>query len=144
MRRFLAAILITWSLFASGGVVLAADEPKGVAPAPTNSFANSIFEAVDKTAEKSKAYETGGAGGLAAIMTTVIKTIIGFLGVASVGLFIYAGFLWMTAGGNDDQISKAKTIMKQVVIGFIVLSLAYGIVSYVFYIITVAGGTAAQ
>jgi hypothetical protein len=46
----------------------------------------------------------------------------------------------MTAGGNDEQIAKAKKILWQVVVGFIVLSLAYGIVSFVFSIINSATG----
>ncbi|MBI4121961.1 MAG: hypothetical protein HY461_01380 [Parcubacteria group bacterium] len=52
------------------------------------------------------------------------------LGTVAVILVIYAGFLWMSAGGNEDQIAKAKTIIKQVVVGLIVLSLAYAIVSF--------------
>lgn len=148
MRRFLTAILVSVGLLVTGASFVSAQTPVPAAPAAgsestsTNRFVDSIYKAVDKTAEKSKAYQTGGEGGLTSIIGGIIRTMIGFLGVAAVGLFIYAGYLWMTAGGNDDQVSQAKSIMKQVVIGFIVLSLAYGIVSYVFYAISVAGGTA--
>ena len=138
LRTFVVAIAIT--LFAGISVVAADTTAPTAAPsAGNNRFIDSLYKAIDKTAEKSKVYQTGGEGGLTTIIGTIIQTLIGFLGVAAVGLFIYAGYLWMTAGGDEGQVDKSKTIKKQVVVGFIVLSLAYGIVSYVFYAISVAG-----
>ena len=57
--------------------------------------------------------------------------IIGALGVIAVIYMIYAGFLWLTAGGNDDQIKKAKTTIRRVIIGMIILTLSYAIVGFV-------------
>lgn len=61
----------------------------------------------------------------------VIKWILGFLGVIGVILVVYAGFLWMTAAGNDDQISKAKGIITAAIIGLIIVILAFAIVQFV-------------
>jgi hypothetical protein len=66
-----------------------------------------------------------------AILGRMINLLLGALGTVAVFLIVYSGFLWMTAGGNEDQISKAKTIMKQVVVGLLVLSLAYAVVAFV-------------
>ncbi len=41
--------------------------------------------------------------------------------------FLYAGFLFVTAGGNDDQINKAKGIVKWALIGVVVMLLATSI-----------------
>ncbi len=40
---------------------------------------------------------------------------------------IYAGFLFVTAAGNDEQVSRAKTMIKYALIGIVVMILAGGI-----------------
>jgi hypothetical protein len=57
-----------------------------------------------------------------------------FIGAIFLILIIYAGFLWMTAGGNQEQIAKAKKIMSRAVIGVILLVSAY-IITYIILII---------
>ena len=39
--------------------------------------------------------------------------------------FVYAGFLYITSGGNEGQISKAHEIFKKVLIGFIIAASAW-------------------
>ena len=46
-------------------------------------------------------------------------------------LIVYGGFLWMTAAGNDDAVSKAKKIMIAGVIGLVIVLSAFAIASYV-------------
>jgi excisionase family DNA binding protein len=38
----------------------------------------------------------------------IIRIALGFLGTIMFVLMLYGGFLWMTAGGNSEQIDKAK------------------------------------
>jgi len=45
--------------------------------------------------------------------------------------FAYAGFLYLTAGGNSGQISKASGIFLNVGIGFIIVLAAWLIVNFV-------------
>jgi len=61
----------------------------------------------------------------------VIKTALSFVGVIFLCLSIYAGFLWMTAGGEEEAVKKAQTILKQAVIGLIIVVSAYSITSFV-------------
>ena len=70
---------------------------------------------------------------------TLISVFISVLGIVLLILIIYAGFLWMTAGGNSDQVGKAKTIMINSVIGLIVLLAAYAISSFVIEALANAG-----
>lgn len=51
--------------------------------------------------------------------------------LVAVGYGIYGGFLYMTAGGNDEQVKKAKWVFKQVAIGLVVIILAYSLVSFI-------------
>ena len=51
--------------------------------------------------------------------------LVGFVGAI---LFMYAGFLMMTAAGNSGQITKAKGVFKNVTIGMIIILAAVLIV----------------
>lgn len=57
----------------------------------------------------------------------IIRSLLSFLGLVMVGLFLYAGFLWMTAGGNSDSVDKAKGLIKNAVIGMIIIISAYSL-----------------
>lgn len=63
---------------------------------------------------------------------SIIKTALLFTGTIFLVLFIYAGFLWMTAGGNSDQVKKATSMMRNAVIGLIIIFLSYSISVFVF------------
>jgi amino acid transporter len=80
---------------------------------------------------------TGNAAGIAtqktlpALVGSFIQAAIGLLGVILVVLVIYAGFLWMTAQGNEEKVKKAKQIITQAVIGIILIFAAYAITGFV-------------
>jgi len=46
-------------------------------------------------------------------------------------LVIYGGFLWMTARGNEQQVTKAKDLIISAVIGLVIVLAAYAITAYV-------------
>jgi hypothetical protein len=51
-----------------------------------------------------------------------------YLALAAFLGFVYAGFLYVTAYGAEEQTGKAKKIMTYAVVGLIVVILSYGIV----------------
>ena len=61
----------------------------------------------------------------------IIQIILSFLGVIVLGLIIYAGFLWMTSNGEEDKISRAKTIIKNATIGLVVTLTAWAITTFI-------------
>ena len=61
----------------------------------------------------------------------IIQIGLGLLGTIAVVLVIYAGFLWMTAAGNEDKIKRAKDVLKAAVIGLVIILSAFAIVSFV-------------
>ncbi len=67
-------------------------------------------------------------------ISTNIGSMIGaglsFIGILFFILMIYAGFLWMTARGNEEQITKSMSIMMQASIGLIIVAGAYLITKY--------------
>ncbi len=66
------------------------------------------------------------------IIAVVITTVLSFLGIIFVILIIFSGYQWMTAGGNEDQVKKATTRIRNAVIGLIIVVFAYGITAFVF------------
>lgn len=61
----------------------------------------------------------------------IIAVILGFLGAYMVGLVIYAGFLWMSAGGDKERISSAQGHLRNAIIGAIVVVSAWTITAFV-------------
>lgn len=61
---------------------------------------------------------------------SLIGTAMTFLGVLFLGLALYAGFLWMTAAGNDAKVTKAKGILLMAVIGIIIVTSAFAITAF--------------
>ncbi|KKU80016.1 MAG: hypothetical protein UY05_C0016G0003 [Candidatus Peregrinibacteria bacterium GW2011_GWA2_47_7] len=58
----------------------------------------------------------------------LINFISSFVGALSVILFIYAGFLYVTAAGGEENTTKAKKILVGAVIGILVAFAAFGTV----------------
>ena len=88
--------------------------------------------------------KTGLSGNLADTIATVIKTVLALVGTIFLVLTIYAGILWMTAQGNDEQVTKATGIIKASVIGLIIIMSAYAITFFVTSRLVGAAGTANQ
>lgn len=65
------------------------------------------------------------SGSLPTTIGNIIKVIIGLIGLIALIIFIVGGFLWMTAGGDEEQVKKAKDLMKNAVIGIAIVVLAY-------------------
>ena len=72
--------------------------------------------------------------GTADLRTTVINILrwaLGFMTLLAVVFIIYGGFMWLTAGGSEDRVEKAKQIITAAVIGLIIILLAWAIVIFV-------------
>ncbi len=63
-------------------------------------------------------------------LASIINTILGLLGIVAVVLVLYAGFLWMTAAGNDEKIGTAKKILSAGIFGLIIIFSAYAIAQF--------------
>ena len=59
------------------------------------------------------------------VVGILIRGLLSILGVLFFLLIIYGGFLWMTAQGAEEQISKAKRIIISASVGLAVVLAAY-------------------
>ncbi len=66
---------------------------------------------------------------------TVVQAALSLVGIIFLSLTVYAGFLWMTASGEEEQVKKAKTILRQSIIGLIITVGAYSITAFVLPVI---------
>ena len=46
-------------------------------------------------------------------------------------MFVYSGFLWMTAGGDEKQVKTAKDMIRDAVIGLVVIIAGFAISNFV-------------
>ena len=53
-------------------------------------------------------------------------------GTIMIIIVVYAGTLWMTAGGDDGQLKKAKSWLTNGIIGLIITLAAFAITDYIF------------
>ena len=70
-----------------------------------------------------------------AIVSTVVKAALGVVAIIFFVLVIAAGFRWMTAGGSEEPIKKAKDQIKHALIGLVIVIFSYAITSLVFDLI---------
>ena len=64
-------------------------------------------------------------------IAAIINVALSLLGIIVLVIIIYGGFLWMTAGGNDDRVGEAKKWIFGGIIGLVIILSAYAIASFV-------------
>lgn len=62
---------------------------------------------------------------------SAINVVLSLVGVVLLGYFLYAGFLYMSAGGEEKNIEKAKGIIKNSIIGALILAVSYALATFV-------------
>jgi len=67
---------------------------------------------------------------------TIIQVVLSLLGAIFLILIIYGGITWMTAGGNEDRVARARKILTTAVIGLIIVLAAYAISYFVIEALT--------
>jgi len=77
-------------------------------------------------------YETNGSVTTASLVGTILGAFLGFLGLVFLVLMVIAGYNWMTAQGNEEQVQKAKQNIKHAVIGLLVAISAWSLWTFVF------------
>ncbi len=65
------------------------------------------------------------------VVGRVINVVLGFIGILLLIYILYAGFLWMTAGGEDKKVEQAKTMIKNSIIGLLIIIAAFAITNFV-------------
>lgn len=64
---------------------------------------------------------------IANIVSLIFKFVINLSAAIFLVLLLYGGFVYLTAGGTDENVEKAKKIMTQALIGLVIVASAYGV-----------------
>jgi len=75
--------------------------------------------------------EASEGNGIPIIIGKVVGALLAFVGVLFFILMIYGGFLWMTARGNEQEVTKAKDLIVSATIGLIIVLASYAITAYI-------------
>lgn len=81
-----------------------------------------------------------GGSDLPTIIGSLINVVLGFLGIVLLFYVLRAGFLWMTAGGDEKQVTTAKNMIRDAVIGLVVIVAGFAISNFVLQQLLVVTG----
>jgi len=62
---------------------------------------------------------------------SLINIALSFVGILLLVYILYAGFKWMTAGGDTKGVEAAQTMIKNAVIGLLIVIASFAISNYV-------------
>lgn len=65
------------------------------------------------------------------IIASIINYLLGFLGILFITLIIYGGFIYMTAMGDSEKISNAKSIIISASIGVAIILASYSFTYFI-------------
>ncbi len=74
---------------------------------------------------------SGAPASLPVIIGRIINVILGFLGIILLFYILLAGFKWMTAGGNTKATEEAREMIKNAVIGMVIIVAGFAISNFV-------------
>ncbi len=73
---------------------------------------------------------------------SIIRVLIGFLGIIAIVIILWGGFVWLTSGGNEEKVGQAKQIITAGIIGLVVIFVSYAIAQFVISQLLIATGAA--
>lgn len=87
---------------------------------------------LDRSAYSKYFPQTGsGAAGFNSFLTNIISSVITISGILLLAYFLYGAVVWTTAAGDQKKLDEAKTIMRNAIIGMILVVLSYFIVGLI-------------
>ncbi len=75
------------------------------------------------------------------IAAKIIRIALSLLGIIAVALILYAGFTWMTSGGNEEKIASAKKTLINATIGLAIIMSSFAITQFIISRLAMATGS---
>ncbi len=86
-----------------------------------------LTDASDKLNNAGRAAGTTGLSNVGIIIGQTINIGLGLIGLIFLILMVYAGYLWMTARGEEEKVKTAQKIITASMIGLVIVLGAYAI-----------------
>jgi len=93
--------------------------------------ASDITDKLTSAGGKAGYSTAAGESGILFTIGLVINSALSVLGVIFLVLIVYGGYVWMTAGGDEAKVEKAKQTFGRAVIGLVIVLCAYAIADFV-------------
>ena len=74
------------------------------------------------------------------LVGTIVQTLLGLTGVVFMIIIVAAGDLWLTSGGNEEKITKARGMIFNGVVGIALVFAAYLSADFIVSVALRAGG----
>ena len=137
-KQIFSALILSFAFFF---ISLISVQAQNTAPVPSS--AGGAWDAqvgMDKIGQQ-YGEDSQAPTSLIGIIVRIINYSLILLGVIFLGLFVFSGYQWMTAGGNEDSIKTAKSRMTNAVIGLVIVLMAWTITYFVLYKIVLPSTT---
>jgi hypothetical protein len=95
------------------------------------SFCYLTLAQIEELEEVAKRTELKKESDLPLIVARILRNILRFLGLITVILIIYSGFLWLTSGGDIQKIKRAKGLIINSVVGLLIILFSYVLLSFI-------------
>lgn len=99
--------------------------------ARANSVADDIAEQLQTSGRSADVHRDDQLSDPRILAASIIQVALSLMGTVFFLLTVYAGFLWMTARGDDEKVNKAIKTIRGAVIGLAVVLSAYAVTGFV-------------
>lgn len=118
---------LKYFMYGTGATVLGSALPMIARAQGSNPF-QKAGDLVQRTGSEA-GIETGRE--LPEIVGSIINIVLGFLGIVLLVYLLWGGFKWMTSGGSEEGVQEAKTMIRNAIIGLIIIVASYAIANFV-------------
>jgi hypothetical protein len=103
-----------------------------VIAAPLDSSGSAVTEMYNQQNAFLKTSGIDSSANVPDIIKTIIQVFLSLLSMIFIILILYAGFNWMTAGGEEKKVEDAKATIQRAIIGLVIVIAAFAITYFVF------------
>jgi len=94
---------------------------------------------LEQAFQEKAGFEDSTQASLGSTVATIIKAFLGLLGIIFIIMMLLAGYNWMTAGGEEEKVTKAKETIRRAIIGLVIIAAAYSITYFIFTVLPWGG-----
>ncbi|MFH2232396.1 MAG: hypothetical protein ABII13_04505, partial [Patescibacteria group bacterium] len=74
------------------------------------------------------------------LVNRIVSATLATVGAVFFIMFLWGGWLWMTAGGGTEKVEKSIKTLRNAVIGLIIVATSYALVTFVINVIAKGAG----
>lgn len=97
-----------------------------------NTDVASPLDKLQEVGADSGPFQEAGSTTFSSILGTIVQAFLSLLGIIFIGLMIYGGYNWMTAHGEEEKVNRAKSTIKNAIIGLVIVLASYVFWEFIF------------